>query len=160
MSLTAIREQIKTILSGVSGIGVVHNYQRVTTGDWGKFLNQFQDPDGRINTWIITRTATPERWLTNRKYIRVYEFLIRGQYGLEDNEATELRFQDLIEHACDAFRNKSTLNGACETIAPEFGSLSGLAGLQVKLVEDRRFGGVLCHYCELKLGAQVTETRS
>jgi len=66
----------------------------------------------------------------------------------------------LIEEVCHDFRTKDTLNGTCETTNPEFGSLAGLSGVQVALVENRTFGGTLCHYCKLRLGAQVTETRS
>ena len=159
MRLANIREQVKAILSGVSGIGVVHDYER-WEDTWQKFLEHYKDPDEKINGWTITRNATPEKWLTNVEYIRVYELVIRGIYGLKDENATELVFQDLIEDICTAFRNKDTLNDTCETIAPELGSLSGHAGVQVVLVENRMFGNVLCHYCELKLGAQVTEMRS
>ena len=158
MALSDIREQIKAILSGVDGIGIVHDYVRWSS-DWKKFLDLYKDADGKINGWHITRTATPEKWLTNIEYIRVYEWLIRGIYGLKDEDATEILFQNIIEDICTAFRNKDTLNDTCETVAPEFGSLSGRAGIQVEVVEPRRFGGVLCHYCKLRLGAQVTETR-
>ncbi len=158
MGLPEIREQYKAILSGVSGIGVVHDYER-WAADWNKFLELYKDQDGRINGWITTRTATPEKWLTNIKYLRVYELTTRGIYGLKDEDATELIFQDLIESICDAFRNNTTLNNTCETIAPEFGSLAGRSGIQVEIVEPRSFGSVLCHYCELRLGAQVTEVR-
>jgi hypothetical protein len=159
MSESAIREQIKTILSGVDGIGVVHDYQR-WAATWEKFLDHFKvEATGTINGWMFSRTATPERWLTNVKYIRVYEWLIRGVYGLKDEDATETTFQALIEAVCDAFRSEDTLNGTCETTNPEFGSLAGLSGVQVALVENRSFGGMLCHYCELRLGTQVVETR-
>jgi len=159
MSEATIRTQIKTILSGVPGIGVVHEYQRWAR-DWTKFLNQFQDADGRINTWMFSRTVTPEKWLSNVEYIRVYEYVIRGMYGLKDGDATELIFQGVVDRICAAFRDKATLNDACETIVPEFGSLAGRAGIQVETVDVRTFGIVLCHYAELKLGAQVTEART
>jgi hypothetical protein len=159
MSETAIREQIKAILSGVSGVGVVHDYQRWAK-DWAQFLNLFRDADERINTWIFYRVRTPEKWLTNIKYWRVHEYLIRGIFGLKDEDATELIFQKIIEDICDAFRIDDTLNNTCETIVPEFGSLEGRGGIQVDLIETRRFGSVFCHYCELRLGAQVTEVRA
>jgi len=158
MSLADIREQITEILSSVNGVDVVHQYQRWSS-DWKKFLDLFRDANGTINGWIITRNATPEKWLTNVKYLRVYEFTINGIYGLKDDIETELAFQALIEDICDAFRGNDTLNDTCETIAPELGSLAGHAGIQVAAVENRMFGGVLCHFCDLKLGAQVTGTR-
>lgn len=162
MSLTAIREQIKTILSGVSGIGVVHDYERFSN-DWKKYLSLFtvEDDNGekRINGCTFTRVATPEKWLTNVEYLRVYEFDFHGIYSLKDSDATELVFQSTIENVCDAFRAKPTLNGTCETITPEFGALSGRSGMQVETIENRKFGVTLAHYFKLRLGAQTTETR-
>ena len=158
MSLADIREQIKVVLSGVPGIGVVHDYDRLAT-DWNTFLNFYKDVDGRINGWTITRDATPERWLTNIDYERVFELAIRGYYGLQDSAASEIAFQDLVEGVCDKFRGNDTLNGTCETTCPEFGGMAGRSGIQVVIVEPRFFGGVLCHYCELRLGAQIKGQR-
>jgi len=163
MALADIREQIKAILSAAEGVGRVHDYDR-WAADWKKMLALFKHTDSegaeKINGWLITRTKTPERWLTNIKYLRVYEWLIRGVYGLKDSQATELVFQDTIENICGAFRTNNTLNNTCETIAPEFGSFAGLSGVQVQIAEVRMFSGVLCHYCELGLGVQVKEARS
>ena len=158
MNLPAIREQIKVILAGVAGIGVIHDYERWAT-DWNKFLDHYKDAGGRINGWTITRDATPERWLTNIDYERVFEMVIRGYYGLQDAAASEILFQDLIESICDEFRGNDTLNGTCETTCPEFGGMTGKSGIQVIIVEPRMFGGVLCHYCELRLGAQIKGQR-
>lgn len=159
MSYEAIREQVAAILGAVDGIGVVHQYLRWAVAR-EKFNELFKDEStGGINAWNITRRETPEKWLTNIEHIRVYEFIIRGVYGLNDSDASELTFQSLIEDICAAFRNNSTLNDTCETIAPEFGSMAGRSGVQVLLVDHRKFGSVLCHHCKLCLGAQVTEVR-
>lgn len=154
MNLPTIREQTKTILSGVPGIGIIHDYERLAV-DWNKFLDFYKAADGKINGWTITRDATPERWLTNIDYERVFEMAIRGYYGLQDAAASEIAFQALIEGICDEFRGNDTLNGTCETTCPEFGGMAGKSGIQVVAVEPRMFGGVLCHYCELRLGAQI-----
>lgn len=161
MSLSDVRDQIETLTSSVEGMGVVHPFQRWSSKH-SDFLNHFKDPDtGKINGCCFTRTATAERWLTNIKYVRVYEFLFRMYYGLRDADGSELVFQSLVEAVAATFRLESseTLNGTCETLAPEFGSLAGLAGIQVETVDQRMFGNVLCHYSELRLGAQVTEAR-
>ena len=158
MILADIREQTKTILSGVSGIGVVHDYDRLAV-DVATLKKFFQDSEGRINGWTIAREATPERWLTNIDYERVFEMTIRGYYGLQDAAASEIVFQDLIEAICDKFRGNDTLNGTCETICPEFGNMVGKSGLQVAVVEPRMFGSILCHYVELRLGVQIKGQR-
>lgn len=158
MSLADIREQIKVILQGVPGIGIVHDYERMSA-DANKFIGLYKDVDGRINSWTITRTATPERWFSNRDYERVYEMALRGYYGLQDAAASEIVFQDRIEAICDEFRGNDTLNGTCETTCPEFGGMTGLSGLQVGIIEPRMFGNVLCHYGELRLAAQIKGQR-
>ena len=159
MSLSAIRTQIKTTLEGVSGIGTVHEYER-WANDWKGFLELFKTSANVINGWMITRRKTPERWRTAEEYERVFEFAILGVYGLKDDDATEKTFQDLIEAICAAFRQDPDLGGACETTHPEFGSLAGRSGVQVEVVENRVLGSVLCHFCVLRIGAQVFESFS
>ena len=156
--LADIREQIKVMLQGAPGIGIVPEYERLAT-DYNKMLALFKDADGRINGWTITRDETPERWITNVDYERVFEMVIRGYMGLQDAEATEIIFQDLVENISSAFRVSDTLSGTCETINPEFGKMAGRSGIQVIIVEPRLFGSVLCHHCELRLGAQIKGQR-
>ncbi len=158
MNLAAIREQINVILRGVPDIGSVYDYERLAA-DWNVFISRFTDADGLINGWTISRVATPERWLTNRDYERVYEMVMRGYFGLEDASASEIVFQNRIEAICDEFRGNDTLNGTCETTCPEFGALAGLSGIQVGIIEPRFFGNVLCHYGELRLAAQIKGQR-
>lgn len=157
MTLDAIREQVKTIMAAVDGIGVVHGYQR-WAADWAAFLNLFKTPEGKINGWMITRESTPEQLLDPAEYERVYGLKIIGIYGLNDSDGSELVFQSLVESICDAFRSDYNLNGTCETTSPDFGPMAGVSGIQVQTVENRVFGNVLCHYCELGLGVQVIET--
>lgn len=154
MTLADIREQIKTILSTVPGIGIVHDYERLAVS-WDDVLKFYKDADGRINGWTITRPKTDERWLTNMDYERIHKIVIRGVYGWQDAAASEIVFQTLVEAISDTFRGNDTLNGVCETICPQFGEMDGKSGIQVAIVEPRMFASVLCHYCELHLGVQI-----
>ena len=148
MSLANIRDQIETILGGVSGIGVVHNYDR-WSDTWPKFLAHYKvAATGKINGWAITRTKTPEESDSFEKHARDHEFTIRGYYGLKDADASEIVFQDLIEAICTEFRSNFTLNSTCDESGP----------IQVGLVENRIFGTVLCHYCELSIMARERVT--
>ena len=153
MSLTTIREQVKTILSGVSGIGVVHDYERWNS-DWTKFLDLFRiegdDEKKRINGWSITRRKTPAKTASTTHDSRTHTFLIKGFYGLKDADASEIVFQQLIEDICAAFRAKYKLNDTADNTEP----------VQVDLVENRKYGIVLCHYCELTLIAEEWENWS
>lgn len=152
MSLTTIRTEIKTVLEGITDIGVVHSYERFST-DWTKFLAFFK-PAGKsyVRGWSIRRERTPEGYdeLGTNFGRRKYRFVIRGYMSLEDATASSNTFDDLIETVCDTFR-PLTVNNLNEKAMG-----SGL--IQVELVQDRMFGSVLCHYCELSL--EVEERKS
>src|SRR3990172_1080001 len=135
MSLANIRTQIKTILDGVSGIGIVHDYDRYVN-DWNKLLSLFKPTtQAKINGWVITRTATPAQWSAIARRHRVHSFLIRGFYSHDDASASEITFQALIESIYEAFEDNETLTGTCETTSPDFGPETGKAGIQVALID-------------------------
>jgi len=146
MSEVLIRAQIKSILSGVTGVSNVHDYQR-WADRWDAFLSYFKDSNDTINGWTITREKTPALCASVTHDERRHAFRIRGYYGLRDADETEITFQALIEAVCAAFRAKRTLNSTAEDTDP----------VQVEIVELRVFGTVLCHYCELLLVAEEFE---
>lgn len=151
MNQAAIREQIKVILSGVSGIGVVHEYDRLAI-NWEKTLDLFTDADGRINGCMFRRQRMAKRTITigqNRERIHVYA--IRVIVGLNDAQATGLVFDDLLDAVEKAFDSNPTLNGTCRSLSPEWGPMAGASGAQIELSEERIFAKVLCHYGELHL---------
>jgi len=146
MSLSLIRDEIKSILSGVSGVGTkVHDYERYAK-TWEEYLAFFKS-DGLIKGWTITRTSTPEVKSTTTTNMRTHTFLIRGYFSLDDSAATEKTFQNIIEAIATAFRVKPTLNGKAFDSEP----------LQVDTVGSVMFGSVLCHFCELRLLVQEEE---
>lgn len=146
MSLSLIRDQIKTILLGVSGVGTkVHDYERWAK-TWEDYLAFFKS-NGLIKGWTITRSSTPEVESTTTTNMRTHTFLIRGYYSLDDSAGTEKTFQDIIEAIAAAFRVNPTLNGQAFDSGP----------LQVDMVGNVLFGSVLCHFCELRLLAQEEE---
>jgi len=158
MSMADVREQIRVILAGVSGIGIIHDYRR-WSGDWSRFLDLFKDANGKLNGWMISREKTPETVMSQGgRNTRTHHFKIYGIYGLKDSDGSELIFQDLVEAVCTAFRSKDTLNGTVWSCTPAENAPEGVAGIQVDLVEPRMFGNVLCHYAELSLYAQELTT--
>ena len=141
MALSSVRDAIKETLKGVSGIGVVHDYERWTV-DWGRYLSLFK-PKGQdvINGWTVSRASSSEVASTSRQYFRTHRFIIKGYYSQRDSAGSEKVFQDLIERVCDALRANRNLNQTADRVEPP----------QVDLVETRSLGEVLCHYCQISL---------
>lgn len=152
-TLAERRLQIKTILSTVAGIGRVHEYERWAK-DITKFKALYQDSDNRINGWTITRQASGQREGASMTVETSDLFVIRGYYGVEDDAASELVFQELVENISIAFRSAWNLNGYAESLSPDFGPGAVGSGVQVRVVDYRLFFGILVHYCELVLGVQ------
>lgn len=152
MSEAAIRAKIKTTISGVSGISLVYDYVR-WAASWGDFLDLFKTDANKINGWVFSRKSSPTLQRTIGEIERAHVYVVRGYYGLKDEDATEKTFQALVEAVQAAFFTDETLGGACETTRPDTGPMAGAVGLQVDIVELRKFGTVLCHYFEGRLCA-------
>jgi len=152
MSLADIREQVRVILAGVPGIGVVHDYDRLSK-EWDKLLEFYKDPDGRINGCAFAREKWQERQQTIGETEIAHVFVFRRIMGLQDAKATGIIFDDNLEAMRAPFRDpdNKTLNGTCRTIDPDWGPMEGAVGLQGDVIEPRMFGGVLCHFAELRL---------
>jgi hypothetical protein len=151
MSLPQIREQIKVILSGVPGIGVVHDYERLAA-DWNKFLDLCKDANGRINACMFRRGKMAKKTITiGQNKERIHVFVIRIIMGLNDAQATGITFDDLLDAVEKVFDQYPTLNGTCRALFADWGPMAGLSGAQLEISEDRIFAGVLCHYGEIHL---------
>jgi hypothetical protein len=141
MSEAAIRAAIYSVLSGVTGIGKVYDYER-WTADWSTFLNLFKVVSaGKVHGWEIARVGYAKEIMTvgGSDDPTHHEYVIRGYYSVDDSAATEKTFNTLIASVLEAFRQNRTLSGA--------GYVDDIKGI----VEARTFGGVLCHYTEMTL---------
>lgn len=154
MALPDIREQIKVILSGVEGIGKVHDHFRFSNMD-AKFLELFKDSDGKINGCMFSLEKTARRYGMGRRVEKARVFVIRRFMGFQDGSDSEISFDIVNEAIADAFGtdDAETLNGSCDNIDPDFGPMSDVSGLQMEISEPRRFSNVLCHYAEMRLCA-------
>lgn len=138
MSDSTLRAQIKNILSGITGVGKVHDYERFTA-DTAKFLSFFKDGiSGKIFGWEITREGVKHERIT-QKIKATHTFVIKGYYGLQDAVGTEKLFNAVIDLIGQAFIN-TQIPGSQGHSLP-----------QVSNVGARTFGGVLCHYAEIRL---------
>lgn len=149
--LSGIREQIKVILQGVPGIGIVHDYDRLAV-DWNTFLGRCKDATGKINACMFRREKMAKKTITIGQHKeRIHVFVLRVVMGLADAQASGVIFDDLLDAVEKGFDPYPTLNGACRQIFAEWGPLADVSGVQIDISEDRMFGGVLCHYGELRL---------
>lgn len=153
MILNNIREQIKVILQGVTGIGVVHDYHRWAI-DERKLLSLFQDTDGKINACTFGREQMAKRKIVigSGALERAHVWMIRCVMGLKDDKATGIAFDNLLMAIESAFEGHDDLNGVCLTINPGWGPMSGASGVQIERVDEIMLARtVLCHYAELRL---------
>lgn len=155
-AVQAIQEQIRTILSGVAGIGVIHSYNRWAI-NLTDIIDKFKDAEGKINTCMFVREKMAKRAVSagvNTPHERAHVFKFRCIAGLQDAQATGETFGGLLSRIEEAFDRNYTLNGACMTTSPGWGPMDGLSGMQLDLVDERMFGkAILCHYAELSLCA-------
>lgn len=153
-SLAIVRDALHAKLSAVPGIGHVHRYERYLREE-NKFRETFETtlPDGgkQLHGWWLRRVATRELAIALGRSVDVHTWQIRGYLALNDEAATELQFDVLIEAFRDAVRADPTLGGVCE---PDPGEQGGDAAQQLVEVVDVgpvRFCGVLCHSAVLQL---------
>src|SRR4030065_1596984 len=140
MSEATIRQQIYTILSAVSNIGRVYDYERWTS-DWGRYIELFKttvNGAAQVRGWELGRKAPITEDETS---VKKHTYFLRGVMGVQDAGATEKEFNTLIETVSNTFRNNKELNGAA--LGHDF--------IQVETLGTRMFGSVLCHFAELVL---------
>jgi hypothetical protein len=139
MSWSAIRDEITSVLSGVSGIGTIHNYLRYATSK--AEIDTLFVKSGVLNTWMHTRRAMDGQRSTNRETRLSHQWEILGYYALDDSGASELVFQALWESIETAFRTNVTLNGTAEYVTAL--DIQEPIGHVMFPPGD---GGVLCHF--------------
>lgn len=130
-------------LGSVPNIGIVHDRERFAK-DWTTFLSLFKTEAGIINGWMVTRRAAPSKWNELTPLLRNHQFLVKGFRGFSDADASELDLEADIEAIQNGFDTDPMLSGAV---------FYGSGPLEVRLVEPRMFGNVLCHYAELHFNA-------
>lgn len=147
MSDATIREAIRLrMVSFGAGIGRVHDYERwaVQTSD---FLGRFQDETTRkIFGWEIMRVAMRIERKTMHKIHMVHRFVVRGYYGLSDDDATEKAVNTLVDQI--------VLDFAMNPIAGTQGRQS-----PESKISTRMFGSILCHVPEITM-PDITEVVS
>lgn len=152
MSLDAIRTQLRALIAAVPNIGQVHDRERYVREE-AKFRQLYlYTPAGgqeQLRGWWLRRSGTEERSLAVGRTLNVHTWQIRGYMTLNDEQASELAFDALIEASRDAVRADPTLGGVCMQ-SPLAGG-NNTDGLQVLESAPVLFCGVLCHSALLEL---------
>lgn len=139
MSESLIRAQIKTELEKISGIGVVHAYERFSRSLAEFFL--LMTKTGKINGWMIHRTSTDSTRDVYPLISRSHEFKISALYELDDVNASEVAFQALLDAIFEQFKSNNTLNGTALDSDP----------VSIDAVNTEEYGNRLFHTAELTL---------
>lgn len=150
MSVAAIRTAIVARLNSVSGIGVVHAYERYAA-DLAK-LKTLYCPTGEttIRGWFVRRFRTNESGNIQSRTVEQIRWRIQGMMAVNDAAASELTFDELIESVRDAFAQDETLGGTVDQCS-EPGNEDGESCIQLDDAGPVMFGGVMCHACRLSL---------
>jgi hypothetical protein len=142
MSEANIRAQIKTLIQGVTGIGIVHDYER-----WSRSLAEFlalMASSNKVNGWMIHRQQSTSDWQSNGEILVTHTYKISGIYELDDANASEGSFQILVDGIFTAFKSAITLNGQALRCHP----------IQIENVDVDEFGGRLFHSAQLSLSVE------
>lgn len=148
--LAVVRAAIATTLSGVAGIGAVHDYFRVTGDVTEAELAALVSPAGVLNAWFLSmadeRPYQTKRYPASHEHA-VYGFSIHGYYAVNDAAASEKTFALLCEAVIAAFRvaKPGLPSSAFTNVVDEQGPVEWVVSTH------RTFAGVLCHYARLDL---------
>lgn len=145
MSEALIRAQIKVILEAVTGIGVVHSYER-----YARSITDFRNlmtSAGVVNGWVIHRESTTAEQVTmgpKGQIERNHTYRIAGIYEHNDASASETTFQTIIDAIFAAFKANGTLNATAI-------SHRQIQVDSVTITKDGEFGDDIYHTAELTL---------
>lgn len=144
MSSTEIRNAITAKLQSVDNIGIVHGFQRYTRND-NKFRTLYE-VDGSVHGWTVRRIGFSEVAYTATVNLVKTRWRIEGVRSLNDEAATEIAFDELVDLISDVFRSDQTLGGAVVSTGNR-----DEAPIQLEDAGPAMFAGVLCHQARLAL---------
>lgn len=138
-SWTTIRNQLKTIVEGVSGIQIVHGFPRIdSTNNAARWLKMFQTTK-RVDAWTILRTGALTTMITNCEVEVRHQVVIRGLYSHDDFNESQDAFDDRVDAIMLALYPNLTL-----------GANATHQGPAVLSLEELRYASdTLVHYAEI-----------
>lgn len=143
------REAIVQLMQSVPEIGIVQNRER-HAHDVAKLKQLYAwGPSNQIRGWFVRRVRVRETGIAVPRYLEVVGWQIRGFIAFDDDGASELVLESLVEQLRDLFRANPTL---LDTVT-KLGLLPGNSdrGLQMEDAGPVLFAGVLCNAVRLSL---------
>ncbi len=132
--VATLKTGIYSLLSTVSGIGLVHKRHRIIKTP--KNFNSIFTSGGIINVWEITNpmiTNMPEGIGSGSNIVRrAWTFQIEGWYLFNDTGDSEATFDALVEAIQEKFKGQHQIGGASyqseciQVPAKEIGSFNGI----------------------------------
>jgi hypothetical protein len=149
MSVALQRAQVKTVVEAVSGVGVVHDYQRndndpTVADDW--YVRE-----GKVNGWFIQTNPLDPDVFTTSEIQHNTEFILTGYLEVNDELKSRKTAEDLTQTLVTAIISARTLSGTAthtHTVKP-----MPLEHIQIAVGQ----GSVLCHRVVIRW---VTEERA
>lgn len=144
-----IRPNLLTLLQGVTDIGAVFDRPRWKADTMQ--LQSFRDSNNRLHFWWFQRTGVPIAITrTGGGYSYIHTVKVEGFMALNDANATETTFQELVDAVQNTFNAKSNIysfgNGSVKLDSEE-----GVPA-EVLLVEIGNFNDrFLAHHCEMEV---------
>ena len=148
---TDIRSAIKTVLDGITGIGMTHNRERFSA-DPSTYLDMFNTTIlsvSQIRAWVILReSVTPVEDRVFGEDRREHMFVLRGYQGFHDANDTYGTFQALCDTVMATLDSQTTL-GVTGVIVRSVGPCS------LRSFGTGQFGAVLAHMAEIAVPVET-----
>lgn len=137
MSVTTIRNKIKSIAEEVENSGKVYAYYRYAD-TLDKLLKLFKVNNNIRGMMISPRTRKTD--ITSELgIVRNWDLFLLSQ--VNDKEQSEIKFDELIESIVEKFDEHQDLDG----------EISEHTGIQLENKTEREYGNVVCHVAVLTL---------
>ncbi len=144
--LHPIKQAIVNVLNSVPEIGKVQPYQRYASRN-NKLDDFYKDePKGQIRGWFVRQGSWRQSLQVASCSERTRIWRIQGFMSLNDDQQSEVVFDDLLERINAAFMADRTLGGTVKRIGD-----NNEYGIQLDDVGPVMFAGVLCHGAKLRL---------
>lgn len=156
MSYETVTDRLKLILNTVEGVYNIHTYLR-DIPDEKEFEAAFkvETPQGpAISAWLMTRRSMPMKRpeiAANAVLDVTHNIEIQGLYGLQDQNATELDFQKIIDKIATQFKTKYTLE---DESGVSLTGVTRVSDLNFVEIGHGQFSNYFVHFCRLQISVE------